>query len=105
MGDRLVEDVIAAHTLYCKRILKLRGGQTAILSNGRVSVICSPLYYFRGVASILGGGSRNNLLASRLYVFVASLHPCQVAEGKEASCKHWTVSTRRRVTPTASMFR
>ena len=37
VSDGVVETVIAARTVYCRRVLGLRGGQTAILANGRVS--------------------------------------------------------------------
>ena len=37
MSDGVVVSVIAAHTVYCQRVLGLSGGQTAILTNGRVS--------------------------------------------------------------------
>jgi UDP-glucose:glycoprotein glucosyltransferase len=36
VSDGVVETVIAARTVYCRRVLGLRGGQTAILANGRL---------------------------------------------------------------------
>ena len=37
MEDNHVREVIAAHAIYCSRVLGLKAGQTAILANGRVS--------------------------------------------------------------------
>ena len=38
METQEVDDVISSHVTYSKRVLKLKGGETALLANGRVSV-------------------------------------------------------------------
>ena len=53
LADKEVENLIRAHLTYSSRVLGLRRGQTAILSNGKVRVISAKFIIIQSILNQL----------------------------------------------------